>query len=151
MKKDFRGNSTTAWIALLICVMLLISGCDSKKENRPQDEVAKLVNRNYTVILEDIKENDFSDTKALEGVEEVYSDGDALQVDCGGSGFGSETNYWGFYYSPEDRPLFVWCGDEWLDPLQEDGNGFSYHESNGDNSYYTEKIRDNFYYYEAHF
>ena len=103
--------------------------------------------------LDDIEEKDFSDTEKLKGVQEVYSDTEIVDVYCGGSGFGSATSYYGFYYSPDGLPKDSWCGSSFgrAEQLKPDGEGFSIKYSNDDNCYYTEKIRDNFYYYEAHF
>ena len=72
---------------------------------------------------------------------------------CGGTGFGSATSYYGFYYSFDGSPKDYWCGTSFGSPeqLKPDGEGFSIKKSNDDNRYYTEKIMDNFYYYEAHF
>lgn len=115
-------------------------------------EICKLVNKNYTVILEDISENDFSDTKNLKGVKDVDSSYGVVEVYCGGRGFVPSTSYYGFYYSPDDLPLYCWDGiGYYTESLKPDGKGFSIKYSDDDNSYYTEKIRDNFYYYEAHF
>lgn len=116
-------------------------------------EIFKLVNDNYSVILEDIQEKDFSDTEKLQGVQEIYTDTEIIDVYCGGAGFGSSTSYYGFYYSPDGMPKNSWGGTSFGSPeqLKPDGDGFSIKYSNDDNCYYTEKIRDNFYYYEAHF
>ena len=116
-------------------------------------EIFKLVKDNYSIILDDIEEKDFSDTEKLKGVQEVYSDTEIVDVYCGGSGFGSATSYYGFYYSPDGLPKDSWCGSSFGRPeqLKPDGEGFSIKYSNDDNCYYTEKIRDNFFYYEAHY
>ena len=56
-----------------------------------------------------------------------------------------------FYYTEDDLPKAIWCGVKYCDDslLVEDGDGYSTDYQH--NYYYTEKIRDNFYYYEAHF
>ena len=117
-------------------------------------EIFELVNENYTLIIDDINKNDFTDTEKLKGVKEVYSDTDVIDVYCGGTGIGSATSYYGFYYSPDGLPRDNWCGSDFgrtSDELIPEGKGFAIKNSNDDNYYYTEKIRDNFYYYEAHF
>ena len=64
------------------------------------------------------------------------------------SGFGSETVYDGFYYSGEDVP----CGFQGTSmSFQFDGGGWSWHESDGDNFEYTEKILGKAYWYRMHF
>ena len=64
------------------------------------------------------------------------------------SGFGSETVYEGFYYSDEDVP-FGFQGTSMS--FQSDGGGWSWHESDGDNFEYTEKILGKWYWYRMHF
>ena len=64
------------------------------------------------------------------------------------SGFGSETVYEGFYYSDEDVP-FGFQGASMS--FQSDGGGWSWHESDGDNFEYTEKILGKWYWYRMHF
>ncbi|MBE6551342.1 MAG: hypothetical protein E7665_04325 [Ruminococcaceae bacterium] len=62
------------------------------------------------------------------------------EFNCGGSG----RYYFGVYYTNDGSPLFL--GDYGAE-LKESENGFSYKTS--DITYYTEKIEDNFYYFEA--
>lgn len=58
-------------------------------------------------------------------------------------------NYdYGFYYVSEDKPIYL--GDPSVD-LTENGRGFSYEQSASYGvkfTFYTEKIKDNIYYYE---
>ena len=142
----------------LILVVLAVLGCAILLSNIFDDslskkDIFKLVDNNYSIVLRDIEEKDFTDTKKLKGVKEVDSDTEIIDVYCGGTGLGSATSYYGFYYSPDGLPKDSWCGTSFGSPeqLKPDGDGFSIKYSNDDNCYYTEKIRDNFYYYEAHF
>ncbi len=141
------GIFIIAFICFAIWFNSMIDDSLSKKE------IFDLVNDNYTTLLRDINEKDFSDTSSLSGVREVYSENEIIDVYCGGTGIGSATSYYGFYYSPDNQPKTTWCGSDFGDnsKLQADGKGFSIKYSNDDNCYYTEKIRDNFYYYEVHF
>ena len=70
---------------------------------------------------------------------------------CGGKGIAPSSQDYGFYYTEDDLPKAIWCGVKYCDDslLVEDGDGYSTDYQH--NYYYTEKIRDNFYYYEAHF
>lgn len=65
----------------------------------------------------------------------------------GASGFGSETSYYGFYYSPEDE-LIALHGHE--AEFTADGTGWRW-IGDGDNGGYVEKVLDNWYYFEANF
>ncbi len=145
---------TTSLLLVVVAVVCLLTWFYNMSDNSlSKKEIFKLVNDNYSIILEDIREKDFTDTEKLNGVQEVYSDTEIIDMYCGGSGFGSATSYYGFYYSPDGLPKDSWCGSGFGSPEQlvPDGNGFSIKYSDNDNCYYTEKIRENFYYYEAHF
>lgn len=73
---------------------------------------------------------------------------DMLEFTVGGSGFGSSTSYYGFYYSPIDVPLGFQGTDV---DFVEDKDGWRWEEENGDNWNYTEKITDKWYWFEMHF
>ena len=155
MKKKILIACGTIVLVLIIVFISFIIWLDSMiSDNLSKKEIFDLVNENYSIILEDIRENDFTDTEKINGVKEVYSDTDVIDVYCGGTGIGSATSYYGFYYSSDDLPKDAWCGSNFgrtSDELKPEGDGFVIEYSNSDNCYYTEKIRDNFYYYEAHF
>lgn len=70
-----------------------------------------------------------------------------VEYETGCWGFASQTSYYGFYYSPEDRPLGF--NGEKLE-LPNTITAFQY-ELEGDNWYYTEKLTNNWYYYEMHY
>ena len=155
MKKKIAIGCGTIVLILIIAFISFIIWFDSMiSDNLSKKEIFELVNENYDIILNDIIENDFTDTEKLKGIKEVYSDTEVIDVYCGGTGIGSATSYYGFYYSPDGLPKDAWCGSNFgrtADELTPEGKGFAIKNSNDDNYYYTEKIRDNFYYYEAHF
>ena len=148
MKKVLLVSGTTILVVIVIFTVITNFFDDSLSKR----EIFTLVNKNHELINECIESGDFSKIEELKGVKSVYSENDVLDVYCGGSGFGPSTNYYGFYYSPSNEPLKVWCGhvvgDERFLP---EGKGYSIKNQNDDNWYYTEKIRDNFFYYESHF
>ena len=118
-----------------------------------ENEIVKVVKENYQVILDDIAERNFSDSEKIKGIQKITVVGDAIDFDCGGKGFGPATSYFGFYYTPNDKPRNVWSGTLFSDieDLTPDGDGFYIKENDGDNLYYTEKLADFFYRYEAYF
>lgn len=73
---------------------------------------------------------------------------DMIEFSLFASGFGSETTYYGCYYSFDDVPLAFQNGD--VDLVQ---NGHDYWEwkGEGDNWGATQKLADNWYYFEASF
>lgn len=158
MKKEmaigFGIGCATSLLLLVVAVVCFSIWFNSMiDDSLSKKEIFKLVNDNYSIILDDINEKNFTNTENLKGVQDVYSDTEIIDVYCGGTGLGSATSYYGFYYSPDGMPKNSWCGSGFgnLEALQPDGDGFSIKNSNDDNCYYTEKIRDNFYYYESHF
>lgn len=63
-------------------------------------------------------------------------------------GIGSSTNYVGFYYSPNDKPLGFQGIQVNFIPSE---SGWMWKESDGDNWEYTEKILECWYWFEFHF
>lgn len=64
------------------------------------------------------------------------------------SGFGSESTYYGCYYSPDDVPLAFQNVDVTLTQCGHDSWKWS---ADGDNNGKTQKIIDHWYYFEAEF
>ena len=79
-------------------------------------------------------------------LESVYVYRDRLQFNCGGRGIIPASINYGFVYAESDG--FIGIGTQ---GVTEKGNGWLWREENGDNRYYTEKIIDYFYYYEARY
>lgn len=101
---------------------------------------------------EELKSGGAAQDISLPGIKEVmyltHDNGSPIVMyETGYSGFASQTSYYGFYYSPENRPL-GFCGEELS--LPEEVIAFQY-EMEGDNWYGTEKITDNWFYYEMHY
>ena len=138
-------------VVIVIAINVFLDNSLSKRQ------IFRLVEKHSETILEDIKENNFEDTLAIDGVTGVDSD-DLIDINCGGSGIGSQTSCSGFYYNEDDKPVVVYYGsiyhvDE--SELIAYDKGYSYTEMHSDgtvsdNTYYTEIILDGFYYYEWH-
>ena len=126
----------------------------------------EIVSANRDILLEDIEQNDYSRTKQLFAAHEeldIIPENECVTFDCGGFGFGPETSYWGFYYTPWDGPAavngieepyasyFIADGPELIDYLTPEDDGLAWHERSvnprGDNIYYTERICEGFWYY----
>ena len=152
MKKLFLGCGTSMLVALVTFVLLACYLVNLFDDSLSKKQIFSLVNKNCELLNECSDKNDYSEIEKLKGVKEVTFENEVLDVYCGGSGFGSATNDYGFYYSPSDKPLVVWCGHiSENNSLFREGTGYSLKNSNDDNWYYTEKIRENFFYYESHF
>lgn len=143
----------------LFCVVVFLMARNGGGFKRPSDstqtQAMRICMENLDVLLADIAQNDFTRTEQISDFESVsvqYDEdaGEPVFVDyaCGGSGFGPNTAYWGFYYSTDDDMTRIWCAGEPLVPFQ---NGYVYRQTDGDDRYYTEQITDHFFYYEAQY
>lgn len=139
-----------AKITIMIALIILCSAC-SMKGTSQKEKIFLLVKNNQEIILEDIKNNNYSRTKKIEGIENINNREEDGYVEflCGGKGLVPSSSYYGFYYSENNEPnrMYFFNEDENFIP---EGKGYIYRENDGDNVYYTEKIVDYIYYYEMH-
>lgn len=135
---------------IVIFLILFCSGC-LLRDNLEKENIFEVVQENKKVILQDIKNNNYKQTLKINGIKEINpkTEDGYIEFYCGGVGIGSNTGYYGFYYSTSNEVNGLWFIDE--KELIFNGIGYLYKEKDGDNTYYTEKITDNFYYYEGHF
>lgn len=157
MKNKAAKKRTCIAIALALLCAAFFAACG--KRMSVMEQVIASFEEQKDGIMEKISEYEAGeepDWDELEGVEEVceeWRDFEAwqsgqLRFRCYTYGILTSGFEAGFYYSPQDLPDIVgWIRD---DPakLVEDGDGYSYEESGGDNRYYTERICEHFYYYE---
>ena len=124
-----------------------------------KERILRYVKQHEGLLLRYVKKRDDAILENQPIIQEVKFDGSCIDFFCGGSGFGSHTTYWGFFYSESDD-LTARCpapsdGKEYEQKLQQSGEGYLWRESwqdpRGDNSYYVEPIVGHFYYYEIHF
>lgn len=115
-------------------------------------EIFEIVNENHFEITQAIETDDFENVEKIKGIEEILPEENYIDFYCGGKGIGSETSYYGFYYSKnnaiDDTKGINYPKDAELIPV---GKGFSWNETGGDNRFYVEKIIDNYFYYESHY
>ena len=121
-------------------------------DNLSKKQIISLVVENEAFLTECVNNGGADQALELYGVQSVDTarDGAYIVFDCGGSGFGSSTNYCGFYYSPDDIPQLAGHMTS-EDSLTTDGSGYGYRQPDGDNRYYTERIVNNWFYFEAHY
>ncbi len=160
------------WIALILVVLALlllgalrvifsygnlseneIIALVEENEQLLRDASAELQNSGYSGIIDEENVSEFSDTVAksldIKGIMfiRVHENG-VVEFNCGGSGFGSETEYYGFYYSTAAEPENIISPE----PLTQRGKDrWVWHEDGGDNAMQAEKIFDDFYYYISSF
>jgi len=112
-----------------------------------------MVNNNRDFLNECVQKKDYDKTNEIRRIKKItpyYLSGNELYIDlyCYGSGLVPSSTYYGFYYTSNDEPVGFQAAPV---KLEVDGDGWKWIESNGDNRYYTEKIADHWYYYEAGF
>ena len=131
-------------IAIILLCFFLIPGKNYKKQ------ITKIVQDNQEVLQECVDTNDYERAKKIDGIEKVnyYQSCPYTDFYCYGEGIASSGAEYGFYYSPDDTPLGLLYASE--ENLEKDEGGFSYYAPESDDWYYTERIRKNWYYYEAH-
>lgn len=150
-------------LCVLLCLIFVISltACSFPNpfdDRAKKEDIISYVNENKDFLLECIGKNECLSIKDSTNIIQSIDDDDIgkgfVDFDCGGSGFGSETNYCGFYYSADDNLTEIWCSPGDSSVLKITEHGYLWKESwtrQGDNTYYTEHICDHFYYYEASF
>ena len=136
-------------VVVLVITIFLVKNIFFNKSIKEQ--IYDTVNDNAQTILADIEKQDFTDSMNIGKIEDVTVLEQGVDFYCGGKGIAPSSQDYGFYYTEDDLPKAIWCGVKYCDDsfLVEDGDGYSTDYQH--NYYYTEKIRDNCYYYEAHF
>ena len=158
----------TLFLVIQICGLIDDFNRIPETKDLSKDALFGIVSANRDTLLEDIEQGDYSRTRQLFAAYEdvprdILPENGKVTYECGGFGFGPETGYWGFYYSSWDGPVNVdgimtpYAGyfrtydRELIDHLTPEGNGFAWYESSvnprGDNTYYTERICEGFWYY----
>lgn len=132
----------------LICFILIITACS--KTATEKSEIISLFQEEEEVFLKAADSGDYSAVEKLKGVQSIYISDKYVEISCGAAGFGSNTHYYGLFYSDDDNMYAMEIvGPE--DEMRENGEGYLYQEEGGDNRYYVESLGNGFYYYEAHF
>ena len=134
----------------LAYLMFALAMAGGNSDALSKDQIISLVQDHHDFLLRCITDDDPDRAKEVAGVQSVrIKKNEYVEFYCGGSGLVPSSSYYGFYYSPDDIPLAV---DVTLtDNLGPRGNGFGWEEPGGDNRYYTERIMENWYYYESHY
>ena len=157
MPADRRKNGWLWLICIAAVVLVMLSGILTRVMSgflpSRQEKITALVTENLDALENSTQA--FLSGKAAEpfGIQctatvETLSDGGqfiSYQTDAGG--FGPQTSYYGFYWSPEGMVNFA---DYSLVEIPDTAVGLKT-RADGDNWFYTEKITGNWYYFEWHF
>lgn len=134
-------------IALVAVVALMFSfaGCGSKN---PQADVVKLVEKHYDAIVEACEASDAEALSDIKGVEKVNVIDGYVIVLCEAKGISVSSQDYGFYYAADNRPITVDCNQDIVctaEELSREGDGFQCVVDQ--NTFYTESIKGNLYFY----
>lgn len=132
-------------ILLLCCLVLSFAGCGAKKAKR---DIFSLVEENYDTIVTACQNKDKNALLALDGIKEVNIVDGYVLVFCKGEGIAASSQDYGFYYSKNNIPIGVGCSLEivcYKDTMEAKGSG--YEGTVDHNTFYTEHIKGNIYFY----
>ena len=154
-------------ICLLLCVVCV--GCKleeiafvavmsvldaANNDEKSFDELNRLFLRDFDAIDAAVQSGQYDGAAKLSWIDSANAGDGYADFGCGGSGFGSQTNYTGFFYTPDDDPFALWSSDTAAD-FVETGDGWEYrehdHNPGGDNVYRVQKLAPCYYYYWLHY
>lgn len=121
-----------------------------RKQPYKQTRYNGIVPKQRGRFIEASTSGDYTELEKLRGVQKVIVWDEYVDIQCGGSGFGPSTHYYGIFYSETDNLCAIDVSGP-RDELMPDGNGYRYNQHDGDNEYYVEPLGNHFFYYEAHF
>ena len=151
MNRFFNRPPKRSVFLILVSLLCILSLAGCSKTERKKAQIIRMVTENRETLMQDIADWDFTDSDSIEGIEFVNLMKPYEVYDCGGHGIAPSSTEYGFYYSPDDRPLGAFENIIFSTGkgLSKDGTGYSGNFSG--NRYYTEKICDGLWYYEFHF
>lgn len=113
-----------------------------------QEDIFDIVEKNYDTILKACEESDLDTLSAIKGITKAELVDGYVIVYCKGAGIAPSSQDYGFYYSPTNSPVAVDCNLDIVcnvDKLTPEENGYKY-VADG-NTFYTQHIKGNFYFY----
>ncbi len=122
------------FIALL--AVCLLSACSSNLTSKEsimtskesimtsKESIMNLYTKNEALFTDAASNRSFSDLEKIKGVQKVYiyEEREYVDIQCGGSGLGPSTHYYGIFYSETDDICAVDVAGP-RDEVVEDGNG----------------------------
>ena len=135
-------------LLVLFAIFITLSSCSNNLTEK--SDIILLYQKNEDIFLQAAANESYSAIESIKGVQKVYVSESYVDIQCGGSGIGYVTHYYGIFYSADDNLCAIDVAGP-RDKLVEQGDGYLYQEENGDNRYYVEPLGNHYYYYEAHF
>ena len=130
---------------LVISLVFMFVGCGAKESKK---DIFSLVENNYDTILKACEEKDKDTLLAINGITDVNIVDGYVIVYCKGAGIAPSSQDYGFYYTKENVPVGIGCNLDivcYIDTMKPMDNGY---EGTVDyNTFYTEQIQGNIYFY----
>lgn len=118
-----RSNNNKKYRVFFVCIIAISLFFVFKGSKK--DKIVRLVNNNINFLNQCVENKDYDKICKIREVKRIRR-----------------------YYVSDDEPMGFQGVSVKLEPY---GDGWKWKEVNGDNAYYTEKIKDHWYYYEASF
>ena len=131
----------------LVLVGFLIFSLTSCR-SAPKENVFSIVEKNYDTILKACEEKDEDALLAIKGVTRVNIVDGYVIVFCEAKGISVSSQDYGFYYSEKNSPVTIDCNQGivcGVNDLTPEGNGYQCIVQG--NTFYTEHIKGNIYFY----
>ena len=128
----------------IISLILIFVGCGKT----PKEDVFSIVEKKYDTILNACREKDTNSLLSIKGITRVKLVDRHVIVFCKGTGISVSSQDYGFYYSENGSPVTIDCNQDIVcaaDGLTAEGDGFQCVVSG--NTFYTEHIKGNIYFY----
>ena len=130
---------------LLAVFVFSLTGCSAKNA---KSDIFNLVENNYDEIVAACENKDSEALLAIKGVTRVNIVDGYVIVFCEAKGISVSSQDYGFYYSEENSPVTIDCNQDivcGVNDLTPEGNGYQCIVSG--NTFYTEHIKGNIYFY----
>ena len=130
---------------LLAVFVFSLTGCSAKNA---KSDIFNLVENNYDEIVAACENKDSEALLAIDGVTQVNIVDGYVLVYCKGAGIAPSSQDYGFYYSEDNSPVTVDCNLGivcYAANLSPEGDGYQCIVSG--NTFYTEHIKGNIYFY----
>ena len=130
---------------LLAVFVFSLTGCSAKNA---KSDIFNLVENNYDEIVAACENKDSEVLLAIDGVTQVNIVDGYVLVYCKGAGIAPSSQDYGFYYSEDNSPVTVDCNLGivcYAADLSPEGDGYQCIVSG--NTFYTEHIKGNIYFY----
>ena len=130
---------------LLAVFVFSLTGCSAKNA---KSDIFYFVENNYDEIVAACENKDSEALLAIDGVTQVNIVDGYVLVYCKGAGIAPSSQDYGFYYSEDNSPVTVDCNLGivcYAADLSPEGDGYQCIVSG--NTFYTEHIKGNIYFY----